>query len=555
MSTLLIGLESSQSTEKTIESGKAAAFAVTASETGLLEELILETGATTNTCTSVKLGIFGEEPSVTNGTTHTSKLITGISSTSGMLVGDFVKASNIPSGTTITLVKSSTELEISQAATTSTTVSLSIGPWRPVACVQEGTYSGAPAINSTFSVSGFVVPVLKNSPNYFLVVSPIGGTLHIKIHGSGGTTRWRQTSEVKSNLYELISSSWGSGSGEGPVHFIGKGKAAVGTERKIMFGIDAGDESPANVNNHHTSWVTSNVIIGRGIDNTYTVTPSIIVNEVKEALEVSIKPIVIIDTSQEIVLHSITPSTYAEKAFEIIKAIEEAYPNKVAGYEIINEPWEKGPHKLSNAADYGNIVKSTIEKVRIEGYSTVPLLIASRGNYEKAKENGESTGEISAIASGAGWISDMFSAQSSLKSGGSNEVKIWTAHPYGRAYEIESYNDSGFLSLVAIRSSISRLGGNSSSMWITECGFDITGSSSGRNVINEAEQSEQLELFLNLSQIYGEANALKVLVVYADNAETWNIYGKTAGTMYQNFAKSYGLSVAEEISPILEMMM
>jgi hypothetical protein len=71
-------------------------------------------------------------------------------------------------------------------------------------------------------------------------------------------------------------------------------------------------------------------------------------------------------------------------------------------------------------------------------------------------------------------------------------------------------------------------------------GFN-TGGSGPSHVASEAEQSERLLEDLKQAQLLGEAGWLKALVVYADNGETWNVFGKTAGTTYETFANEHGV--------------
>ncbi len=132
-------------------------------------------------------------------------------------------------------------------------------------------------------------------------------------------------------------------------------------------------------------------------------------------------------------------------------------------------------------------------------------------------------------------------AQPKLKEGGEHPITAWTSHPYGRPTEINNEVHFGFLTTITLREAVKRSGGaGHNNWWITEVGFSI-GGTEPPDVGTEAEQSNRLLEDLEQAQLLGEAGWLKAFVVYADNEETWNIYGKTAGTTYQNFANAHGL--------------
>jgi hypothetical protein len=471
--TLLIGnSETGFTVEKTVANGRAAAFAFTASETGLLEELQLRTNATANTgVTSVRLGVFAEESEL------------------------------------------------------------------PENVVQEGFYSGQPGTNAWIAVTGLAVPIVKNA-KYWLVVMPIGGALHFNIHGTGGSAKWRSTSSEKSNLYEVGATEWGLSTAEGPLGFQGLGRAGVGTERKILFGINGGKADEG----HASTWTSKKIIVGRSVEVEYTATPATVSTEVGEALALGIsRPIVLIETPGEAALSSISTSAFAEGVKAIVQKVTEQHPS-VRVFELINEPWERGPHHASNASDYAALMKAAYEKVAAAGITNVTLLVAAHGTYQKVNSAGEGTGEWSDLHSSKGWVADMLAAQPSLKAGGEYPITGWTSHPYGGPTEINTEFNSGFLSAVAQRESVRLHGGAGyNNWWITEVGFKIGGEGPS-GVATEAEQSARLLEDLEQAQLLGEAGWLKGFVVYADSAtELWNIYGKTAGTTYQNFANEHGL--------------
>jgi hypothetical protein len=88
----------------------------------------------------------------------------------------------------------------------------------------------------------------------------------------------------------------------------------VGTEQKVLYGINGGA-----TNHGHTAWSSHRICVGRGapgLDIDYeTGTPATVSASVGEALSAGITvPLVIINTNDSVLLHHITPATYAEKA-------------------------------------------------------------------------------------------------------------------------------------------------------------------------------------------------------------------------------------------------
>jgi hypothetical protein len=222
----------------------------------------------------------------------------------------------------------------------------------------------------------------------------------------------------------------------------------------------------------------------------------------------------------------------------LIKQVIADHPT-VRTFELINEPYSKGPHERSNASDYANIVLATYEKVKGEGIVGVTLLVAAYGTYRKVNSEGEYVNEWSDVHFGGGWVADILSAQPALKAGGEYPITGWTSHPYGQPTEITSEVTYGFLTVVANRETVKRSGGSGyNNWWITEVGFALV----GEGVEAEANQSDLLLKDIQQAQLLGEAGWLKVFVIYDDSeTEPKNIYGRTAGTTYQNFANERGL--------------
>lgn len=84
------------------------------------------------------------------GTTHSNTTVDGIASTTGMFVGQAIAGTGIPTGTTIATITSSVAITISQAATASATVPLSItGTTITMSANATGTLAGG-----TIAVAG-----------------------------------------------------------------------------------------------------------------------------------------------------------------------------------------------------------------------------------------------------------------------------------------------------------------------------------------------------------------------------------------------------------------
>jgi hypothetical protein len=82
-----------------------------------------------------------------NGTTHTNTTVDGISSTTGMAVGMFVSGTGIPTGTYITNVTSGVAITISQAATASATVTITVAGDSAAQAIRDTALSLVRVIN------------------------------------------------------------------------------------------------------------------------------------------------------------------------------------------------------------------------------------------------------------------------------------------------------------------------------------------------------------------------------------------------------------------------
>ena len=217
------------------------------------------------------------------------------------------------------------------------------------------------------------------------------------------------------------------------------------------------------------TWVPAGVKGDRSdnLDVEYTATPA----EVSTAAGVSItagcRPIIILNSPNGTVLSAITPTLYAEKAVAIIKQVVNNHPGVVL-FELINEPYFKGPKQKSNASDYAAICKATYEKAVAEGITGVKLLIALRGEYQHVN----STGEI--LEGFKHWIKDFAAAWPA----GKEIVNGFVVHPYGKpppaaAAEEE---DSNFLTTKLYHEQVIAEGFNEgacNNVYISEFGFNV----------------------------------------------------------------------------------
>jgi hypothetical protein len=420
---------------------------------------------------------------------------------------------------------------------------------KPEGVMQEGKVSGAPAINSLITVTGLMIPVVSGK-TYWLGVVANGAALHFNRNSVGS---FRVSSFSVPQLV-FDNNGWKTAETGGSPKFYAKGKA-VGTERRGTYGVQ-------NASNHAATWVGKKVLYERGssvpggetdLTEAGEATPAAISTGVGEQITAGfLFPSVILNVEKY--LGEVNTTVFAEKATAIIKKVREDYPAAEVLFEIINEPWERGSTKKSSPVDYANIVKAVIEKVKAEGI-TAKILVSACGTYERIDGTGKGLGTFSNVNQGNGWVHDMFEAQPSLKAGGANEITAWVSHSYGRAQEDSGEVKGGIASAVALRESvIANAGGGYNSWYITEMGFANNGTAGGRNVANEAEQATCLKEYCEAAQCVMEAGWLKLINVYADGAgeAEWQVFGKTAGTVYGEWAEAHALLAPGPATPVLD---
>ncbi len=124
-------------------------------------------------------GVYMTTSAAFTGTTHTTVIVDGISSTANLAVGMVLSGSGIVANTTIVAVQSATAITLSVAATASATVSIA--------------YAGVGSPASTGPASGIILVKFQDNYNKYLfggsqMTSPPSG-IDISISGSSVLTR------------------------------------------------------------------------------------------------------------------------------------------------------------------------------------------------------------------------------------------------------------------------------------------------------------------------------------------------------------------------------
>ncbi len=302
----------------------------------------------------------------------------------------------------------------------------------------------------------------------------------------------------------------------------------------LLFGINSNSAS-----GHSATWVAGNVFGDRSdnLDVFYYDDPAAASAAVATSLADGCVPIVIINVEDTTPLSKVNPSEYARGATAIIARIVTDHPT-VRTFELINEPYFKGPQGKSNASDYANIVAKTYEEVATLQLSDVRLLVAAWGRYELVNGSGEATGKVSDPENGGGWIHDLAAAQPALK----KIVNGWTSHPYGAPEGPSEDEDHGMTATEDQRNEAGIAGFNlagRNDWWITEVGFDLGGSGPG-TASSEAQQAADTLEILKRALRWHEEGWLQGIFIYDDGSTGFNIYGREAQTTFTRFATEHG---------------
>jgi hypothetical protein len=308
---------------------------------------------------------------------------------------------------------------------------------------------------------------------------------------------------------------------------------ASGGGHGLLYGINSNSAA-----GHSTTWVAANVVGDRSnnLEALYSESPEEVSANVAKSLADGCVPLVIINSPDEKVLSEVSPSAYASGAMAIIARVVADHPT-VRTFELINEPYFKGPHKMSNAADYANIVEKTYEQASTTHLKDVRLLVAAWGRYELVDGGGEGTGKISDPEEGGGWIHDMAVQQPGLK----KLVNGWSSHPYGPAEGPSEHHEFGMTATEDQRNDAGSLGFNlagRNDWWITEVGFNLGGS--GRSGADtEQEQAADTLKVLTRSLTWHEEGWLRAVFIYDDGSTGYNIYGRRAQATFTRFASEH----------------
>lgn len=298
-----------------------------------------------------------------------------------------------------------------------------------------------------------------------------------------------------------------------------------------------------HANKGAATWLSAGAKIQRGselgIEPEYNAPPAEVVAGVKRAIGEGFTPIVMIQTPQATVLSAVSTAAFGEGVAAIIAAVEAAYPQQVV-YELINEPFFKGPHGKSNAADYGKLIKSAYEHVAALKLGAMPqMLVAAFGTYEMVNGAGEGTAVFSDVYKGEGWIADVCKELG----GQLTAINGWAIHPYGLASGPGDNEDNFALSVAAdYRGRIFQEGaGGSENIWITEFGYAvIAGESKGAEVKTEAERLAAFKAALPRIWRWMQEGWLTACVFYAaEAAAKWNLINTTSGAYVASFIAAH----------------
>jgi hypothetical protein len=310
-------------------------------------------------------------------------------------------------------------------------------------------------------------------------------------------------------------------------------KSSGGSARGLLYGMNSNSAA-----GHSATWVAANVLGDRSnhLDVGYSDSPEEVSAAVSTSLADGCVPLVIINSPDGTVLSDIDPGAYASGAMAIIARVVADHPT-VRTFELINEPYFKGPHKMSNASDYANIVARTYEQAAAVHLQDVKLLVAAWGRFEVVDHSGEGTGKISDPQEGGGWIHDMAVQQPVLK----KVVNGWASHPYGAPEGPSTHHDFGLTSTEDQRNDAGIVGFNltgRNDWWITEVGFELGRSGAG-GASTEDEQAADIAKVLTRSLTWHEEGWLRGVFIYDDGSSGYNIYGRRAQATLTSFASQH----------------
>lgn len=314
---------------------------------------------------------------------------------------------------------------------------------------------------------------------------------------------------------------------------VGQAGTITSAAKPMKWGIQGGPTQ----NGHTATWAANNILTSRGgaLEVEFNSTPATISAAVGEALTAGvIHPIVLIETPQGVVLSAVSPSAFGAGVAAIVNGCKADHPTAEVLYELVNEPYIRGPHNASNASDYALLCKAAYEAVNDP--TQILIVSAGAGNYTTVNGAGEATG-TSDITQNAGWLHDMaVSASGTYLKAHVNALGI---HPYGPSSGPTDREGHRGLSMVPeLRSRAYREGFllGSQAIYLTEFGYGTS------------EAAENLPVALERCWSWYREGWLKLVNIYTDNVGGEDdIYAEpVAKAIYTSFASTHRSGATEQ---------
>lgn len=299
-----------------------------ATNSGTLEELLLKTGSTANTCTSVALGILTRESEKPAGFEGEQKFV----------------------GSSL----------------------------RPGFVIVEKSVSGTPGTKSTITAAGLNAEIYLNG-QYWIVVLPIGGNLHVMAENAeAGIDLAISTAGGFAALGHTTAWEWPGQ--QGPFEAQGNGTltspAKAGANWLGLMG-NSGYASFGAIDD----FSKHGILFDRG--NGLEPAAGAASTGTSTSLAASMKPIIIIEDGEgEGKMPSTTTAQkeFAEKVVETINKEKASFPGKELLFEILNEPYFRTVTEgVTLAQQYADIVNEVFLKCEAAGISLSIILISARG--------------------------------------------------------------------------------------------------------------------------------------------------------------------------------
>lgn len=354
----------------------------------------------------------------------------------------------------------------------------------PGAPLAEGVLSGKPGTNATLTVTGLSVEV-EAGLAYFIALLPIGGNVHFKCQN---TTGKELAESAAAGHTTLVKTTWSGGNGKGPIEAQGLGRVtspSVSGATWLGLNRNAAYSYLGAINDftkHGIVWDRVAIEAGKTSGTEW--------NEVKASVEAGMAVMVLIQSAGEKYPESTAEiETYAKELVKTVKAIREAYPVAELYFEIINEPYFATAEQ--EPAKYATILVEVFARCEAASIPLSVLVAAGRGK---------------------GWITGLYTAQSSLKT----KIEGWSLHPYGAANGAEGWNSLGVQSVMALRA---EMASGQNNIFITEIGWWVEGVNGATTVEPPKAESikqaaEFLETAVKHAWRYHSSGWLKAYIIY-----------------------------------------